>query len=154
MAKNQFIKAEVIEDTINFQFPTIGAAHAVTPFGFSEDIQKRLLFHGLEQKLRDSVAASADTPDAERYERFVATLTALQEGRWNVRVATEKEESWEILADALHEALGGRKPIEAVRTYVQSLDRSGRAKVRAIPEVAAALARRRGKAVSLDELPI
>lgn len=138
-------KASVTTDanTLTFGFAsgeTLRASIDVLP----SDVVARLALHGLEQKLRDSYAGvSAESA----YTQAARVWTTLTGGQWTTRRAAEAaEDPISLLVQAVTTVLAARGdavPAD-LATQITAMDRSGRAKLRAVPAVAAELARLRG----------
>lgn len=158
--KNAFLTVEVDEQTstLRFSFPTLGKTYELQVSGLSQDIQSRLALHGAEQKLRDAVAAPDGTDPADRVSRFERVLESLISGQWTVRKATEPtEEPIETLARALATvmtAAGKPRNAEDLLPKLRAMSRGERARIRAIPEVAAEIARIKGKGASVADLDL
>lgn len=158
--KNAFLTVEVDEQTstLRFTFPTLGKTYDLSVSGLSLEIQTRLALHGAEQKLRDAVAAPDGAEPEDRIARFERVYNALLSGQWTVRRSTEPaEEPIETLARALASvmtAAGKPRNAEDLLPKLRAMSRSERARIRAIPEVAAEIARIKGKGASFDELDL
>lgn len=158
--KNSFLSVEVDEQTstLNFHFPTLGKTYELQVSGLSPHIQSRLALHGAEQKLRDSVAAPDGTEPADRLARFERVFESLISGQWTVRKSAEPtEEPIETLARALATvmtAAGRPRNAEDLLPKLRTMNRSERARIRAIPEVAAEIARIKGKGASVADLDL
>ncbi len=71
-----------------------GQVIEVNPSELSPDIQRRLLLHGLEQKIRDSYAGATTQ---EAYGLAMKVVESLKAGQWSQRGATSPSAggSWE-----------------------------------------------------------
>lgn len=120
-----------------------GQVIEVNPSELSPDIQRRLMLHGLEQKIRDSYAGAT----AEgAYGLAMKVVESLRAGQWSQRGATSPSagaRGKKLLAMAVAELLRSEgKPVpEDLEERIEALSLSDRAKLRAEPRIAAIIAR-------------
>lgn len=157
MARQPFISVEPDFDAgvLRINFPSLGNTVEVQVDDLDAEIRRRLVFHGLEQKLRDAVA-TPDEPE-KRFTRFERVLSALLAGSWTVGRAPGEPAETPIdrLARAVANVLtaqGQPADFESIRAKLAAMDRKSRNKVRSVPEVAAELARLSGGASLADLL--
>jgi hypothetical protein len=110
---------------------------------YPQAIRDRFAMHGMEQKLRDCYASKLITP-AQAVGVQAKVNDSLIDGEWNAKgeSAEPKVDSDAILAEALamaYAAQGKVKTQAEMLTFVGTLDKSGKAKLRAKPSVAKAL---------------
>lgn len=76
--------AEVVTDlekgTITFDFAGCDGHEIVVPAKLSPDLRRKLMFHGLVQKLRDSYAGADDGKMG--HDQFMPVLNSLRNGIW------------------------------------------------------------------------
>lgn len=102
-------------------------------FGMDHDLFARFAVHGVEQKLRDRIAASETVEDAVN--AIDGLIEALNAGDWTVRGGTgEPKETGGLLTRALAQITG--KALDEVQTVVNALDKKQQAALRADPDIA------------------
>lgn len=101
-------------------------------FGPDHDLFARFAAHGVEQKLRDRIAASETVEDAVK---AIDTLVeALGAGDWSTRGSGEPRDTSGLLVRALAQITG--KDVEEVKAVVNALDKKQQAALRADPDIA------------------
>ena len=114
------------------------------------DIVQKLALYGLERRARAAYAGCSDPVDA--INRVRALASRLRTGEWHARATRAARRSkLEILTEAVTAVLKrANKPVpEDLPETIKRLDRSARARLRAVPEVAAEIARLQGGESSL-----
>jgi len=87
MANNATKFLQVVSDESSIRFVLGNGKEVVCrPAEMSEEIQKAALFHGFNQKIRDSAAGfSKDNDYAGAYSAMRNTLETLESGLWNAK---------------------------------------------------------------------
>lgn len=137
---------------LTFAWPDQGVDRVVELSMIPQALHPQLALHGVKQKLSD-VQAGKDP--VESIGLFDKLLDALKSGDFGTRIGRSGEDSVDLLVSAIFRAkleAGQSADADAIRARVESADRSTRAKMRAIPAVAAILATMRGAKMELDEI--
>ena len=115
-----------------------------------DHIAQKLALYGLERRVRGACAKYSDPVDA--INKVKALGSQLRTGEWSARGSRPRRLSkLEILIEAVAAVLrhAGKPVPENLPETIKSLSRSARMRLRAVPEVAAEIARRRGGDSSL-----
>ena len=156
MAKVEKCKVAVSDTGLTFAFKDVAETVVVVNVDdFDEEIKRKAMFHGFEQKLRDSYAG-AESPD-EAAGLFQKVLDNLYVRKWVGRTAGEggSEAPTKLLAQALVNVRGGQITLEQATAALTATTPEKRRAIRSIPEIAVELAKLRSKAkegVSIESI--
>jgi len=136
------VEVDLADNSLTFLF-AVGGSEVITLGELTQEMRDRAALHGLEQKGRDAYAG-AEPAHAQGY--CHKAFEAVRAGDWSLkREGVPKEEPLNVLACAIVAACKEAKlavpTFEAAKAKLEGMDRSARAKLRAAPSVAAALAR-------------
>lgn len=126
------------DTSITFSFPATGNEITVNLNELAPGIVTRLAMHGLEQKIRDSYSGASEV---EAYAFAERVASRLRQGEWVARQQRQAG-TGDILIRAVALALQRQgKPVPGnLASTIGALSRSDKAKLRATPAVAAAIA--------------
>jgi hypothetical protein len=119
MANNsqKFLQVVASDESIRFVLGN-GKEVVCVPDELSPEMQRAAMFHGLNQKIRDSAAGfSKDNDFAGAYSAMRSTLETLESGLWNAKGGASGESD---LAQALANLKGF--PLEKASEIIRSLD--------------------------------
>lgn len=136
--KPVFCQVTTEGDTVTFAFGN-GSVINTDPHTFTEEIQRKLMYHGLTQKLRDSYS-SAKGDFTFGVSAVEKVLNALNDGRWvGAKSVGESAPKTGELALALSNLKG--IDLETVQAAVDKADDAKRKVWRSNPQVQAEIAR-------------
>lgn len=104
-------------------------------FNSAHALAERFMVHGVEQKLRDRIAASENVEEAVT--DIDGLLEALNGGEWTTRGSGEPRDTSGLLVRALAQITG--KTNEEVKAIVAGLDKKQQAALRADPDIKAVI---------------
>jgi len=149
-------KVEVSGRVLTFAFAN-GETRTMDVEQLAKVIRERAEVHGIEQKLRDSYAGAKSADEAVGlFDKVTDHLTDPIDPKWNAgRDGEPSEDSLDLLAKAMVAAYakkGMAKDQATVRAYLETLDKSGRAKLRAVESIALELVVLKAKGGDLPEI--
>lgn len=166
---NDTKRIPAIEATINHENLSLllkfsnGSEVFIDAEGLSEEMRNAAMMHGLKQKLVDAAAISRDTETGrsatieDKYNAVFEVAERLRAGEWNKKAEGGGGGSTPLLARAIAQIQN--KPLDVVRTWLDSKTKEERAALKKNPRVAATIltlqaeaAAKKGNAADSDAL--
>lgn len=149
--KRPTIVVELRESGIIFDVDGVGRL-ALDVAAMSPEIQRRAMFHGFEQKIRDAAAIGYTQKDGtvrrpsarEKFEAMAAVVETLNNGEWNKRREGGVSDGG-LLFEALCRMYDGKKDATEVRAWLDKHDEKTKANLRRNPKVADMIAKIRAE---------
>ena len=148
-AKRPAIVVKQEANTLHFDVDGIGIL-ALDVASLPEELQKRGMFHGFEQKVRDAAAIAYKQKDGsvrrpsnrEKYDAMAEVINRLHSGSWN---AEGREGAPTLLFEGLCRMYEGKKTAEEVRAWLDGKSDEAKRQLAKNPRVAEFIAKVRAE---------